>query len=127
MCVQSPGNSALVKMDPTLAEVETALRELKNDTDRSSIIFSNASTEDILNIGGGRELFVVGFRQESGEEWIVSNGSKAANPVLVTTGGQEIDVPSRFAVRIADALQAARHFCVHGSRSPELLWESVAH
>lgn len=129
-------NRGEIITDPTLEQVEAALRDL--DGSRRTLVTLQAPDGSYLAIGGGNDgRYVVSATISSGtmggEEifnltspYDAEQRSETLTRCWVVTGGQGADYPRRETVELERALHAARVYAERGVLDSSLPWEQVA-
>ncbi len=111
---------------PTWEQVQAVIQSL--DARRCSDMLIEAANGALLVIGGGQGRFHVQLTYPRGTEpcnLLLTDPSRSRDTERLIVGGVSTDLPARWIVEEARALQAARRFFRDGTADPLLVWEAV--
>lgn len=108
--------------DPSLADIEAALRAL--DARVRTMLILHCDDGSQLVVGGGGGSYVV-YIAEDEERFrnLVNSSAESRPPVVLRVGGQEGDYPARQVVGFGAAHEAVVAYAQAGAPAPSLVWE----
>ncbi len=117
-------------VDPTVAEVEAAIRTLDGDFITTvTLEATHSTTSDIIRLtvfGGDGGVGVV-FMEETAagivEKWLV-NGPSVGSTVPIVHEGMDVEISTHRKVSVEDAVTASRDFINLQTFSASLTWEN---